>query len=265
MYGNFRVPALNVSCDDILDWCTSHRFIPNGATILHPLHALLKQTQKPTDEPAWTEDTIVAFNNVKHALANATLLVHPAPNAPTSIMTDASDVVVGGILQQYINGQWCPLSFFSKTLQPAETCYSTCDRELMVIYLAIRHFRYFLEGRDFHVLTDHKPLIYALSCRPERHSSRQVLHLDFISQFTTDLRHVHGSDYPAADALSHLGTNALYIEQPSPVIDFWELAMAQVNNPDLAKLRTDSSLRLESVPLALSDGLSTICDVSTST
>ena len=67
--------------------------------MLHPLHALLKQTQKPSDEPAWTEDTIVAFN-IKHALANATLLVHPAPNAPTSIMTDASDVAGGGILQQ---------------------------------------------------------------------------------------------------------------------------------------------------------------------
>ena len=32
--------------------------------------------------------------------------------------------------------------------------------------------------------------------------------------------------------------------------------MAQVNDPDLAKLRTDPSLLLESVPLALSDGLS---------
>ena len=111
-----------------------HRFIPNGSTILHPLHALLKQTQKPSDKPAWTEDTIVAFNNVKHALANATLLVHPALNAPTSIMTDASDVAVGGILQQYINGQWCPLSFFSKTLQLAETRYSTYNRELLAIY-----------------------------------------------------------------------------------------------------------------------------------
>ena len=210
-----------------------HRFIPNGATILHPLYALLKQTQKPSYEPACS---MVAFNNIKHALANTTLLVHSTPNAPTNIITDASDVAVGGVLQQYINGQWCPLSFFFKTLQPAETRYSTYDHELLAIYLANRYFRYFLEGRDFQVLTDHKPLIYAFSFRPERLSPRQVRQLDFISQFTTDLRHVHGSDNPAADALSHLGTNALPIEQPSPVINFRELAVAQVNDLDIARL-----------------------------
>ena len=122
-----------------------------------------------------------------------------------------------------------------------------------------------MEGRDFYVLTDHKPLIYSLSSRPERHSPRQVRHLDFISQFTTDLRHVHGSDNPAADALSRLGTNALHIQHPSIVIDFRELAVAQRNDPDLAKLRADTSLRFEHVPIAFSDGLSIICDVSTGT
>ncbi len=104
---------------------------------------------------------MTAFNNVKSALADASLLVHPTPDTPTSIMTDASDIAVGAVLQQYMEGQWCPLAFFSRALKLAR--YSTYDRELLAIYLAIKHFRYFLEGRDFHVLTDHKPLIYALS------------------------------------------------------------------------------------------------------
>ncbi len=136
---------------------------------------------------------MTAFNNVKSALADASLLVHPTPDAPTSIMADASDIVVGAVLQQCIEGQWCALAFFSRALKPAETRYSTYDRELLAIYLAIKHFRNFLEGRDFHVLTDHKTLIYALSSRLDRHSLRQVHHLDFISQFTSDLRHVQGS------------------------------------------------------------------------
>ena len=151
--------------------------------------------------------------------------------------------------------------FFSRALTPAETRYSTYDRELLAIYLAIRHFRYFLEGRDFHVLTDHKPLTYALASRPERHSPRQVRHLDFISQFTSDLRHVQGSANTAADALSRLDTNALHTAN-TPVVDFQELARAQANDPDLPKLREDSSLRLESVPF-LSEGISIVCDVST--
>lgn len=92
-------------------------------------------------------------------LANATLLTHPKPDAPTCIITDASDTAVGAVLQQCIADVWCPISFFSRKLKPAETRYST---ELLAIYLAIKHF---LEGREFHVLTDHKPLIYARDAR----------------------------------------------------------------------------------------------------
>ena len=55
----------------------------------------------------------------------------------------------------------------------AEIHYSTYDRELLAIYLSIRHF---LEGRDFHVLTDHKPLTYAFASRPGKYSIHQPIH-----------------------------------------------------------------------------------------
>lgn len=82
-------------------------------------------------------------------------------------MADASDSAVGAVLQQCVDGQWQPISFFSKKLEPSETCYSTFDRELLAIYLAIKHFRCFLEGRTFHVVTDHKPLTFAFNARPD--------------------------------------------------------------------------------------------------
>lgn len=103
-------------------------------------------------------------------------------------MTDASETAVGAVLQQHIAGQWQPLAYFSKALKPAETRYSVFDRELLAIYLAIKHFRYFIEGRQFHVMTDHKPLIYALAGKPDRYSPRQARHLDLIPQFTSDIR-----------------------------------------------------------------------------
>eukprot|EP00794_Sanderia_malayensis_P012349 gene12349-biopygen9847 len=71
---------------------------------------------------------ITAFEAVKSALAQATLLVHPSPNASYCLMVDASNVAVGGVLQQKINDVWHPISFFSKRLQPAETRYSTFGR-----------------------------------------------------------------------------------------------------------------------------------------
>jgi len=123
---------------------------------------------------------------------------------------------------------------------------------------------YFLEGRHFLVLTDHRPPIYALSSRHERYSPRQVRHLDLISQFTINFRHVQGSANQAADALSHLGANALHTKDVSSVVDLRELALVQEDDPDLPRLRADSSLHLEGVPF-FSEGISILCDISNGT
>jgi len=47
-----------------------------------------------------------------------------------------------------------------------------------------------VEGREFHVLTDHKPLTFALLGTTDR-SPRQTRHLSFIAEFTTDVRHIN--------------------------------------------------------------------------
>ena len=67
------------------------------------------------------------FRVQTNIFANATLLVHPDPMAQLNITCDASDVAVGGVLQQYLNGMWQPLSFFSQKLSPAETRYIAFD------------------------------------------------------------------------------------------------------------------------------------------
>ncbi|BHF68823.1 hypothetical protein SprV_0301186500 [Sparganum proliferum] len=52
-----------------------HRFLPRGATILQPLNSLLAYSKKTL---VMTEDAVKSFNDVKAALASATLLAHPA-------------------------------------------------------------------------------------------------------------------------------------------------------------------------------------------
>jgi hypothetical protein len=54
------------------------------------------------------------------------------------------------------------LAFYSKKLSGAGTRYSTFDRELLAAFSAVRHFRFLLEGRQFRLLTDHKPLVTSL-------------------------------------------------------------------------------------------------------
>ena len=223
------------------------RFLPNGADTLQPLNQLLAASKDNTKNLPWSDDATAAFTAAKEALADATLLSHPKPDAPTRIATDASDVAVGAVLQQHIGNAWQPISYFSKKLKPAETRYSTFDRELLAVYLSIKHFHHFVEGRTFHVLTDHKPITYALSSHSDRYTPRQVRHFDFISQFTTDIRHIKGADNAVADALSRMGVNALQ-EERSPVVDFKEMALAQQEDPELLKLQSLPSSLSQSRP-----------------
>ena len=138
-------------------------------------------------------------------MANATLLVHPRAGAETRIVTDASDVAAGAVLEQEsVSGVWEPLAFYSQKLSPAQRNYSAYDRELTAIFEAVKHFRYYIEGRTFKILTDHKPLVYAFVQRSDKASPRQIRQLSFIAQFTTLIEHLPGTSNVVADPLSRV-------------------------------------------------------------
>jgi hypothetical protein len=86
---------------------------------------------------------------------------------------DASNTHIGAVLQQREGQAWRPLAFFSKKLDSTQLKYSAFDRELLAAYLGVRHFRYLLDGRSFHILTDHKPLTQALHRVSDPWTSRQ--------------------------------------------------------------------------------------------
>jgi hypothetical protein len=176
------------------------RFIPAAAQILRPLTDALRGPNK--SRLSWTPDMENAFLRAKQAVCTATMLAHPDPAAPLSLAVDASDSHVGGVLQQMTSNGPQPLSFFSAKLSPAERKYSAFDRELLAAYLAVRHFRFLLEAKEFYILTDHKPLTYALHRVSEPWSARQQRHLSYLAEFTADVRHVAGKDNVVADALS---------------------------------------------------------------
>lgn len=179
-----------------------HRFIKDCAKIQAPLNAL--QSKKKNADVTWDENARKAFSNIKEALAQATALNYPKYAAKLTLTTDASDIAVGGILQQVTENGAEPLAFFSRKLTPTERKYSAFGRELLGIYLAVKHFRYMVEGREVCIYTDHKPLTYAINSHLERHSPREARHIDFISQFTSDLRHIKGKENVPADALSRI-------------------------------------------------------------
>ncbi|GFU75342.1 hypothetical protein TNCV_3510271 [Trichonephila clavipes] len=119
--------------------------------------------------------------------------------------------------------------------------------------------RRYLEGRTFVIYTDQKPLTYAFQQHSEKCSPRQLRHLDFISQFSTDIRYTKGSDNTVADALSRME-----IDEISPtVINFKEFASAQSDDEELQKIlnSNDSSLEIEKHYFPLED-VTLYCDMS---
>ena len=135
---------------------------------------------------------------------NAAILAHPSPHAKLALNVDASNHAIGDELQQIGKEGPEPLAFFSKCLSPCLQKASTYDRELYAIYESIRYFKDLLEAREFCVYTDHKPLETAFQQRPERVNPTQQRRLCFISEFTTDIRHVSGEQNKIADMLSRV-------------------------------------------------------------
>lgn len=234
------------------------RFLPQAALIQAPLHALLTGSVKGSQPITLTGDTLAAFEACKESLYNAALLAHPDCSAKLAVVTDASDKAIGAVLQQCRDNAWEPLAFFSRKLSPSQIKYSTYDRELLSIYEAIKYFRHMLEARHFVVYTDHKPISFAFHERKNNCTPRQYRHLDFISQFTTDIRHISGKDNVVADTLSR-------IEELGTPVSLETLAQNQASDPELQDLlNKGSALKLQKLTVPGSQ-VPLYCDVSTST
>ncbi|CAB0039396.1 unnamed protein product [Trichogramma brassicae] len=161
------------------------------------------------DEPdstpiLWSEAADLAFKESKQALVNATLLSFPQENVKLRLVTDASIIAAGAVLEQETVSGWKPLGFFSKKLTSGQKKYAPYDLELTAIFLAIKNFHSHLEGRDFDVLCDHKPFQYAFTQSPEQVPLIRQRQLSFISQYTMSIKYLPGKDNPVADALSRI-------------------------------------------------------------
>lgn len=210
-----------------------HRFIPRFATCLIPLHQLVVELNKLKNKNIiqWTDIHEKSFLKAKKMLADATLLAHPMVNSKLKLTVDASGNAIGAVLEQYCDDQCQPIAYFSKKLSTTEQKYSTFDRELLAAYAAVKHFSYQLEGQDFIIYTDHKPLTTALQSKSER-SPRQTRLMEYIAQFTNDIRYIQGKSNIVADSLSRTNFEISDI----PHLDIEILHESQINDSELTNL-----------------------------
>jgi len=228
---DFPEPGDYQACRRLLGMAGFYRrFIPNFASIVHPLQQVAN-TYTTNKQYDMTDEAKTAVTSLKDALVNAVSLSHHCPSSNVfQLVTDASATAVGAALHQLIEGTFRPIGFFSKKLTDTQRSYSTFDRELLAAYQAVLHFKSSIDGQTVTLFSDHKPLISAFHSRNTAKSDRQQRHLAVLTEFLCNAVHVKGSDNVVADALSR-SVNLIQ----SDVIDLEQLAATQQSDLEFSQ------------------------------
>jgi hypothetical protein len=118
------------------------------------------------------------------------------------LATDASSYAIGAVLSQKQQSQDLPIAYASRTLNRAESNYSTIERELLAIVWAVKHFRPYLYGRKFRIITDHRPLIWLFNLKEP--GSRLVRWRLKLEEYDYEIEYKPGKINSNADALSRI-------------------------------------------------------------
>lgn len=175
------------------------RFIKDFAKLVKPLTNLLRKDTEFEITPEMEE----CFQKCKEILIRDPILIYPDFEKEFILTTDASDYAIGAVLSQGTLGKDRPVAFASRTLNVTEERYSTTEKELLAIVWAVKHFKSYLYGRRFKLVTDHKPLIYSLT-----NSNDKIVRWKLqLSEFNYEIVYKPGKQNVVADALSRIQAN----------------------------------------------------------
>lgn len=181
-----------------------HSFLPGLATTLAPLHRLLKKDVLWE----WTADCQQAYEACKQGLTSDVLLVHYDLNRELRLACDASSYGLGAVLSHVMNdGQERPIAYASRTLSSSEKNYAQIEREALSIVFGVKKFHQFLYGRNFTLITDHKPLLAILgpkSAIPTLAAARMQRWALVLSAYDYEIEYRRSENHANCDALSRL-------------------------------------------------------------
>ena len=186
-----------------------NRFIPNLAQLCHELRPLLKK-----DQPwNWGEKHDKAIQVINEKVKQVAEVGHFKRSSPIRIICDASKAGLGAVLQQIDENnenKWSPIHFASRFLTPLESKYSINELELLAIVWAIEHFKNYLFGTKFQIVSDHKALTSVLKGNKNNktYSSRLTRWVDRLLPFEFEIAHAPGRTMGITDYLSR---------HPSPI------------------------------------------------
>nr|GEY98953.1 reverse transcriptase domain-containing protein [Tanacetum cinerariifolium] len=130
------------------------RFIKDFLKISRPMTHLLEKNSPFI----FSNECIQAFRTLKDKLTEAPIFIAPNWYQPFELMCDASDYTVGAVLGQRVEKHFRPIHYASKTMNQAETNYTTTKKEMLAVVYAFEKFRSYLIMNKSIVYTDHSAL-----------------------------------------------------------------------------------------------------------
>lgn len=191
------------------------RFIRNFSKLALPLTKLTQkgpnqakggraQRREESVEIGLGREAEASFGALKQAFTDVPILAHWEPGRETKVEVDASGGAICGILSQLVpqdgpdwanSAVWRPIDFYSRKLIQAEYNYDTHDQELLAMVKSLEHWRHYLEGTRFKILTDHANLKWFMETKTLNH--RQVRAYLTLTRYDFTLEHRPGSSNPA--------------------------------------------------------------------
>jgi hypothetical protein len=117
------------------------RFIPNLAELLRNITNMLKKDTKIK----WNTESKQSFEQVKHALTQAPVLISPDYTKDFYLFSFASEHTIAIVLlQKNSEGHEQPIAFFNKSLRDVALNYNIMEKQAFALVKAIKDFRVYI-------------------------------------------------------------------------------------------------------------------------
>jgi hypothetical protein len=176
------------------------RFIKDFSQIAGPMFNLLRK-----DTPFFfSTECLDSFSKLKKVLTSEPILRPPDFNREFILYTDASGYCVGSVLgQKDDEGREYVIAYGSRMLKGAELHYSITEKECLSIIFSIKHFRVYLYGKKFSIITDHAALSWLMKISDFKSATARLARWAILLQsYEFEIIHRAGRIHSNVDVLS---------------------------------------------------------------
>ena len=170
----------------------------------------------------WDENCQTSFDKIKQVLCSDLLLTHFDPCLPIIVAADASEVGIGAVIShRFPNGKEKAIFHTSRALTKSEKNYSQIEKEALALVFAVRKFHRYVHGRQFTLLTDHRPLLSIFGSKtgvPIYTASRLQRWATMLLNYNFKIEYRRTTEFGQADALSRLIQEQSKEKEPKDIV-----------------------------------------------